>query len=61
MVNFRIESTDELISSNSGIVLAGTILTGDSFKHQIFKSLGSQTKFSKNHFTDYEIIKNYIQ
>lgn len=60
MVKFRIETTDELIGSNSGIVLAGMILTGDSFKNQIYKILGNQTKYSINHFSDYEIIKSYI-
>ncbi len=60
MVKFRLESTDEIIGSNSGIVLAGMILTGDEFKNQINLTLGEQTKFSVDHFTDYEIIKSYI-
>lgn len=60
MVKFRLESTDEVISSNSGIVLAGMILTGDDFKNQINLTLGKQTKFSVDHFTDFEIVKSYI-
>ena len=60
MTKFKLETTDELIGSNSGIVLAGAILTGEDFKNQINLSLGHQTKFSVDHFTDYEIIKSYI-
>lgn len=60
MVKFRLETTDEIISSNSGIVLAGLILTGDDFKNQIDLTLGKQNKFSVDHFTDYEIVKSYI-
>ena len=60
MSKFRLETTNEIIGSNSGIVLAGMILTGDIFKNQIYSTLGKQTKYSINHFTDYEIIKSYI-
>ena len=60
MVKFRLETTNEIIGSNSGIVLAGMILTGDTFKNQIYSILGNQTKYSINHFSDYEIIKSYI-
>ena len=60
MSGFRIEITDEAISSNTGIILAGEILNGSEFRNCITLALGPQTKYSVDHFTDYEIIKSYI-
>lgn len=60
MSKFRIERTDEIISSNSGIILAGLILNCLEFKNCITLALGYQIKYSVDHFTDYEIIKSYI-
>lgn len=60
MTKFRIETTDEIISSNSGIILAGQILNSSEFKNCITLSLGHQRKYSVLHFTDYEIIKSYL-
>ena len=40
MAKFRLETTNEIIGSNSGIVLAGIILTGDAFKNQLSSMLG---------------------
>ncbi len=60
MSNFRLESTNEVITSNSGIIIAGLILNSAEFKNHINNALGRQSKYAKNHFTDYEIIKCYI-
>jgi len=60
MNEFRLETTDEIISSNSGIILAGQILNSNEFRNCITLALGYQTKYSSSHFTDYEIVKSYI-
>ncbi|MBU4485671.1 MAG: transposase, partial [Candidatus Delongbacteria bacterium] len=60
MNEFRLESTDEIISSNSGIILAGKILNSREFRNCVTLALGHQTKYSSSHFTDYEIVKSYI-
>jgi len=60
MSNFRLESTNEVITSNSGIIIAGIILNSAEFKNHISAALGHQSKYAKNHFTNYEIIKCYI-
>lgn len=60
MSEFRLESTDEIITSNSGIILAGKILNSNEFRNCITLALGYQTKYSSSHFTDYEIVKSYI-
>ena len=60
MNDFRIETTDEIITSNTGIILAGKILNSKEFRNSITLALGHQTKYSTLHFTEYEIVKSYI-
>lgn len=60
MSNFRIETTKEVITSNTGIVLVGQILNSPEFRNCILRVVGHQTKYSSSHFTDLEIVKVYI-
>jgi hypothetical protein len=60
MSNFRIETTKEVITSNTGIVLVGQILNSAKFRNCVLRVVGHQTKYSSSHFTDLEIVRCYV-
>ena len=53
---FDIELTDEILSSNAGIILVGEILCSDDFK-AIFSK---QSNNSQEEYSDYAIVKSYM-
>ncbi len=48
MSNFRIETTKEIITSNTGIVLVGQILNSAEFRNCMLRVVGHQTKYSSS-------------
>ena len=56
MIEFDIEQTDKIISSNAGLVLIGNVLTSYEFKLKVSQISDDEGK----DYSDYDILKSYL-
>ena len=56
MPKFHIEFTDEVITNNTGLILAASVLNSDNFR----KAIEGANIFPNAEISDYDIIKSYV-
>lgn len=56
MLKFHIELTDQIITNNTGLILAASVVNSESFK----KAIEGLNIFSNAEISDHDIIKSYV-